>query len=77
MLLSLLLSISHAGVFQASLSKGEPEFQEACLEKESCASNFYQFLTHSMMEQGLSMQSHTIVSTPLLVVIDTWNSFGA
>lgn len=64
-MISLLLGIAQAGVFQATLVKGEPEFA-ACLEAEVCGSRFYQFLTNSMMEQGMSMQSHTVLSTPLM-----------
>lgn len=66
-MLFFLLNIAQAGVFQASLVKGAPEFT-GCLDSDNCASDFHQFLTHSMMEQGMSMQSHTILSTPLLSV---------
>lgn len=75
-MISLLLGLAHAGTFQATLVKGAPEFN-SCLESENCSSNFYQFLTHSMMEQGMSMQSHTVLSTPLLYHADDGFFAGA
>lgn len=65
-ILSLLFSSSaHAVIGGASLINGKPSF-DACIENDgSCAQNFFQFLSHSILEQSISMQSNFVSASPL------------
>ena len=62
---------SWADVGQASLVAGTPEFTD-CLDDSACASNFFSFLTHSMMEQGFVIQSHNVVGSRLVQEQKGW-----
>ena len=65
MLTLILFSPAFAGFGQTSLSQGTPEFAN-CLDSSNCQSNFYRFLTHSMMEQGFTIESKSLLSNPAL-----------
>jgi hypothetical protein len=64
-LIVLFSSPAHAVIGDASLIEGKPSFDD-CIENDgSCAQNFYQFLSHSILEQSISMQSNFISASPL------------
>jgi hypothetical protein len=65
----ILLSSAFANFGQTTLSSGEPEFAD-CIDNDNCKTNFYQFLTHSMLEQGFTIESRSLLSNPALTKQD-------
>ncbi len=65
-LLLTLASVAFAQDFgQARLVDGTPDFR-GCIEGGgSCQTDFFRFLTHSMMEQGFTLQNHPVATSTL------------
>ncbi len=64
------------GFGSARLVDGAPDFSQ-CLDSADCASNFYAFLTQSMVEQGFSMQGHSVATSTLTHRRLGWRAGGA
>jgi hypothetical protein len=70
MLLFFILPSAIASFGQVKLTSGAPEFED-CLESD-CANSFYSFLTHSMLEQGFTIQSRNMLSSSLATTPEGW-----
>lgn len=74
---ALLAPTAHAQDFgQAQLVDGTPDFR-GCIEGGGdCQTDFYRFLTHSMMEQGFTMQNHPVATSPITERRMGWSAGG-
>lgn len=80
-LLSAVLSPAAAapgnGFGSARLVSGTPDFTSCIEDGGDCQANFFNFLTQSMLEQGFTMQDHSVASSPLTHRRKGWHVGGS
>jgi len=65
------------GFGSARLVSGSPDFTDCIEGGGDCQTDFFNFLTESMVEQGFTMQDHAVASSPLTHRRKGWHVGGS